>query len=325
MKRSFVLFLIGIALSAADAEAQQPKKLWRIGLLSSSSPSLHAPRLDALRQGLRELGYVEGQNIIMEHRYAEGKLERLPNLAAELVRLKVDVIVAGGTRVTAAAKQATSAIPIVVGGAGDLVTAGLVGSLVYPGGNVTGVSSLSPDLSGKRLELVREALPKAVRVAALLNPNNPGYGPTLKGIEVAVQALGLTLQSLAVRSPNDFESAFGAAIKGRADALFVTTDALFNSYLTPIVELAAKNRLPAMYDRNDFVEAGGLMSYGVNRADLYRRAAYYVDKILNGVKPADLPVEQPTKFELVINLKAAKALGLAIPHDVLMRANKVIQ
>ena len=320
-----LVLAIGILAAVHIAEAQQAGKVYRIGLLSSSSPSLHASRLDALRQGLRELGYVERQNITLEYRYAEGKLDRLSKLAAELVRLNVDVIVVGGTRVTAAAKQATSTIPIVVAGAGDLVRAGLVASLTYPGGNVTGVSSLSPDLNGKRLELVKEVVPKAIRVAALLNPDNPGYGPTLKEIEVAVQALGMTLQSLAVRNPNDFESAFGVAAKGRTDVLFVMADALFNSYLTRIVELAAKNRLPAMYDRNDFVEAGGLMSYGVNRADLYRRAAYYVDKILNGAKPADLPVEQPTKFELVINLKTAKQIGLTIPADVLVRADRVIK
>ena len=325
MKRSFTLLLIAAALGAVVAEAQQPAKVWRIGVLVSTSPSLTASRDEALRQGLRELGYVEGHNIIMEYRYAEGKLDRLPNLAADLVRLKVDVIVTGGTRVTAAAKQATSTIPIVVGGAGDLVRAGLIGSLSSPGGNVTGVSRLSPDFIGKRLELLKEAIPKPIRVAALLNPDNPGYGPSLREIEVAARALGITLQSLAVRSPNDFESAFGAAAKGRADALFVMADALFNSYLTRIVELAAKNRLPAMYDRSDFVEAGGLMSYGVNLADLSRRAAYYVDQILKGAKPADLPVEQPTKFELVINLKAAKQIGLTIPPEVLARADKVIK
>jgi len=327
MKNIFSLVAIIVLLVGfgAIAEAQQPGKVHRIGVLSSSSASLHASRLDGLRQGLRELGYVEGQNIIIEYRYAEGKLDRLPNLAGGLVRLKVDVIVTSGTRVTVAAKQATSTIPIVVGGAGDLVEAGLVGSLVNPGGNVTGVSRLSPDFTGKRLRLLKEAIPKAIRVAALLNPDNPAYEPTLKEIEISVRALGIMFQSLAARSPNDFESAFEAAAKGRADALFVMADALFNSHPTRIVELAAKNRLAAMYDRDDFVEAGGLMSFGVNLADLYRRSAYYVDKILKGTKPADLPAEQPTKFELVINLKTAKALGLTIPPEVLARADRVIK
>ena len=321
----FFAILVFLVACGGRAEAQQPGKVHRIGFLSSASPSLHASRLDALLQGLRELGYVEGRNIIMEYRYAEGKLDRLPNLAAELVRLNLDLIVVGGTRVAVAAKQATSTIPIVVGGAGDLVRAGLVRSLTFPGGNVTGVSSLTPDLSGKRLGLVKETIPKAIRVAALLNSDNPGYRQNVKELELAAQALGITLQSLVVRSPNDFETALGAAAKGRADALFVTEDALFDSYVTRIVELAAKNRLPAMYDRNEFVEAGGLMSYGVNRADLYRRAAYYVDQILKGVKPAELPVEQPTKFELVINLKTAKQIGLTIPQSVLYRADKVIK
>ncbi len=314
-----------ILASVNFGEAQQPAKVWRIGVLASGSPSLTASRDDGLRRGLRELGYVEGQNIIMEYRYAEGKLDRLPSLAAELVGLKVDVIVAGGTRVAVAAKQATSTIPIVIGGAGDPVRAGLVRSFTYPGGNVTGVSRISPDFTGKRLELLKEAVPKAARVAALSNPDNPGHGPSLKEIELGAWALGMTPQTLAVRSPNDFESAFGAAAKGRAEVLFVMPDALFHSYQSRIVELAAKNRLPASYDRADFVEAGGLMSYAVNLADLSRRAAWYVDQILKGSKPADLPMVEPTKSELVINLKTANTLGLTIPPNVLARADKVIK
>ena len=325
-KKIIVALIVAIALASVHpAEAQQPKKVWRIGVLVSSSPSLTASRDEGLRRGLRELGYTEGQNIIMEYRYAEGNLDRLPDLAAELVRLNVDVIVVGGTRVAAAAKQATSTIPIVIGGAGDPVRAGLVGSYIRPGENVTGVSRLSPDFTGRRLELLKEAIPKAIRVAALLNPDNPGHGPSLKEIELGAWALGMTPQSVAVRSPNDFESAFGAAIKGRADALFVMPDALFHSYLSRIVELAAKNRLPAMYDRDDFVEAGGLMSYAVNLADLSRRAAWYVDQILKGAKPADLPMVEPTKYQLVINLKTAKQIGLTIPPEMLMRADKVIK
>ena len=327
MKKKIVIWLLITVLlvTVSSAEAQQPKKVWRIGVLVSSSLSLTASLDAALRQGLRELGYVEGQNLILEYRYAEGKLDRLPDLAAELVRLKVDVIVVGGTRVAVAAKQATSTIPIVFGGVGDLVAAGLVRSLTYPGGNLTGVSRLSSDFIGQRLKVLKEAIPKAIRVAALLNRDNPGYGSSLKEIELGARALGMMLQSLAVRSPNDFESAFGIAVEGRADVLFVTADALFNSHLPRIVELATKNRLPAIYDRTAFVEAGGLMSYAVNLADLSRRAAYYVDQILKGVKPAELPIEQPTKFDLVINLKTAKQLGVTIPSEVLMRADKVIK
>lgn len=327
MSKKVVIWLLLTVLLApiSPAPAQQSVKVWRIGVLVSSSPSLSASRDEGLRQGLREFGYVEGQNIIMEYRYAEGKLDRLPDLAAELVRLKVDVIVVGGTRVALAAKQATSTIPIVLAGAGDPVPAGLVGSYMRPGGNVTGVSRLSPDFIGKRVGLVKEAIPKATRMAALSNADNPGHGPGLKEIELGALAWGMTLQSLVVRSPSDFESAFGAAAKGRADALFVMPDALFHSYLSRIVELAAKNRLPAMYDRADFVEAGGLMSYAVNLADLSRRAAWYVDQILKGAKPASLPMVEPTKYELVINLKVAKQLGLTIPPNVLARADKVIK
>src|SRR3972149_1526871 len=257
----FFAILVFLVACGGRAEAQQPGKVHRIGFLSSASPSLHASRLDALLQGLRELGYVERRNIIMEYRYAEGKLDRLPNLAAELVRLNLDLIVVGGTRVAVAAKQATSTIPIVVGGAGDLVRAGLVGSLVNPGGNVTGVSRLSPDFTGKRLRLLKEANPKAIRVAALLNPDNPGYEPTLKEIEISARALGIMFQSLAVRSPNDFEGAFEAAAKGRADALFVMADALFNSRLSSGVGAAGEIRVCWMYDRDCVGNAGGLMSY----------------------------------------------------------------
>ncbi len=326
MKKNLYLFLIIVVLGWGEfADAQQPAKVWRIGVLVSNSPSLNASRDEALRQGLRELGYVQGQNIIMEYRYAEGKLDRLPDLATELVGLKVDVIVVGGTRVAVAAKQATSTIPIVVAGAGDLVSAGLIRSFTYPGGNVTGVSRLSPDFIGKRLKLLKEAIPKAIGVAVLTNPDNPGHGKSLKEIGLDAQLLGLKVQSLAVRSPNDFESAFGAAAKGRADVLFVMADALFNSYPSRIVQLATKNRLPAMYDRIEFVEAGGLMSYGVDLADLSRRAAWYVDQILKGSKPADLPMVEPIKFELVINLKAAKQIGVTIPPEMLMRADNVIK
>ena len=320
-----VVIMLTLAGWGAIAAAQQPAKVWRIGVLVSSSPSLNASRDEGLRQGLRELGYVEGKNIVMEYRYAEGKLDRLSELADELVHLKVDVIVVGGTRVATAARQATSAIPIVVSGAGSLAESGLVRTFANPGGNVTGVSRIAPDFFGKRLELLKQALPKVFRVAALLNPDNPGYDPRLKELELGVRALGMTLQPLAVRSPNELEKAFAAAAKERADALVVMTDALFNSYPSRIVELAAKNKLPAIYDRIDFVEAGGLMSYGVNLADLSRQAAWYVDRILKGAKPAELSLVEPTKYELVINLKAAKQIGLTIPANVLGRAEKVIK
>jgi putative ABC transport system substrate-binding protein len=305
------------------AVAQQPAKVWRIGVLVSSSASLNASRDEALRQGLHEMGYVEGKNISMEYRYAEGKLDRLSDLAADLVRLNPDIIIVGGTRVAVAAKQATSTIPIVVAGAGDLVAAGVVHNLNRPGGNVTGVSRLSSDIIGTRVELLKEIVPKVTRIATLLNPGNPGNAASLREIELDALAQGIKLQLLAARSPEDLETAFRAAAK--ANALLVMVDALFSSYRSRIVELAAKHRLPTIYDRVDFVEAGGLISYGMNLADLSRRAAWYVDQILKGAKPANLPLTEPTKFELVINLKAAKQIGLTIPPNVLARADRVIR
>src|SRR5437867_936790 len=321
----FVAVALTLLVWGVMAEAQQPGKVWKIGVLVSTSQSLNASRDEALRQGLRELGYVEGKNISMEYRYAEGKLDRLPQLAAELVRQKVDVIVVSGTRVAVAAKEATSTIPIVIAGAGDPVRAGLISSFTRPGSNVTGVSRLSPDFIGKRVEVLKEVAPKTTRVAALSNPSNPSHGPGLKDLELGVRARGMMLQSAAARSPNELESAFGAAVKAGADALLVMPDAMFHSSLARVVELAAKHRLPAMYDRADFVEAGGLVSYAVNIADLSRRAAWYVDQILQGSKPADLPMVEPTRSELVINVKTAQALGLTIPPSVLARADKVIK
>ena len=318
--------LMGALLCALGfpAEAQEPAKSWRIGVLVSSSASLNASRDEALRQGLREIGYVEGKNIVMDYRYAEGKLDRLPELAADLVRLKPDLILVGGTRVAVAAKQATSTIPIVVAGAGDLVAAKLVDSLNRPGGNVTGVSRLSPDIIGTRVELLKEVVPKVKRIATLLNPGNPGYAASLREIELDALAQGIKLQLLAARGPDDLDRAFSAAAKESANAVLVMVDALFSSYRSRIVELAAKHRMPAIYDRVDFVEAGGLISYGMNLADLSRRAAWYVDQILKGATPATLPLTEPAKFELVVNLKAAKQIGLTIPQNVLVRADKVI-
>jgi len=320
-----VLICVLLLALSFPADAQEPAKVWRIGVLVSSSPSLNASRDDALRQGLHEIGYVEGKNIIMEYRYAEGKLDRLSDLAADLVRLKPDVILAGGTRVAVAAKQATSTIPIVVAGAGDLVAAGLVDNLNRPGGNVTGVSRLSADIIGTRVELLKEIVPKVTRLATLLNPENPGYASSLREIELDALAQGIKLQLLAARSPDDLERAFRAAAKESANSLLVMVDAMFSNYRSRIVELAAKHRLPAIYDRADFVEAGGLISYGMNLADLSRRAIWYVDQILNGAKPANLSLTEPAKFELVINLKTAKQIGLTIPPNVLARADRVIQ
>jgi putative ABC transport system substrate-binding protein len=306
-------------------QAQQAAKVWKIGVLVSTSRALNATREDSLWQGLRQLGYVEGKNVAMEYRYADGQLDRLPQLAADLVGLKVDVIVVSGTRAAVAAKQATSTIPIVLAGVGDPVQAGLVSSLLHPGGNVTGVSRLSPDFIGKRVELIKEVIPKANRMAALSNPDNPAHAANLRQIDIRARALAIELHTVTARNPNEFESAFAAATKARADALLLMSDALFHTYPSKIVELAAKNRLPAMYDRSDFVEAGGLMSFAVNVADLSRRAAAYVDKILKGSNPANLPVDEPTKYDLVVNLNTAHTLELTIPPNVLVRADKVIK
>ena len=317
---SFMLFALCLSV-----EAQEPAKVWRIAVLVSSSASLNASRDEALRQGLHEIGYVEGKNIIMEYRYAEGKLDRLSELATDLVRLKPDIIVVGGTRVAVAAKQATSTIPIVVAGAGDLVAAGVVHNLNRPGGNVTGVSRLSPETLGTRVELLKEIIPKATRITTLSNPENPGHTASLREIELDALAWGMRLQLLSARTADELESAFKATVKERANALLVMVDALFSSYRSRIVELAVEHRVPAIYDRAEFVEAGGLMSYGMNLADLSRRAVWYVDQILKGAKPEKLPLTEPMKFEFVINLKAAKEIGLTVPPNVLARAGRVIR
>ncbi len=317
-----VLLLASVALAAG---AEQARKVWKIGVLVSSSPALNASRDEALRQGLRDLGYEEGKNVVMEYRYAEGKTDQLDKLARELVEQKVDVIVVGGTSVAVAAKKATSTIPIVVAGAGDLVEAGLIKSFMYPGGNVTGVARMSADFFGARLKLIKEALPKTAQVAALTNPKNPGHGKSLQDAELGARALGLTFQSVSARTANEIDSAVRAAAKGGPNALFVMTDVLFNNHVSQIAQSAIKNRLPAIYDRADFVEAGGLMSYGVNLPDLSRRAAEYVDQIFKGAKPGDLTLVQPTKFDLSINLKTANQIGVTIPPEVLNRAVKVIK
>ena len=307
------------------AEAQQRKKVPRIGFLGAYLPSSNPARTEAFRQGLRELGYVEGKNIIIEYRWSEGKAERLSQLAVELVSLQPDVIVTQSPPGVLAAKKATATISIVFTGIGDPVAVGVVTSLARPSGNVTGLSNVSQDLGGKRLELLRESFPKIASVAVFWNPLNPGNAVILKETKIAAQSLGLKLQPLEVRGPNDFDSAFQATTSRGAKALFPFPDPLFTTHIRRIVEFAAKKRLPAMYPNAEFVEFGGLMSYAPNIPEQFRRAATYVDKILKGTKPEDLPVERPMKFEFVINLKTAKQIGLTIPQWVLMQANEVIK
>ncbi|HEY7220915.1 MAG TPA: ABC transporter substrate-binding protein [Candidatus Binatia bacterium] len=317
---AFVLVVVG-----AVAEAQQPKQVAQIVYLSASSGSANAARYDAFREGLRELGYVEGKNIVIEWRHAEGKLASIPGLAAELVRLKVDVIVSSGSVTTRLAKEATHTIPIVMTQDPDPIGNGFVASLARPGGNITGLSNLNRELSGKRLELLKETIPKLSRVAVFGTSTFPGNAQNLKEAELAAGGFGVNLQYLDVLDPKDIDAAFRRAVKGQAEAVLGLGGPVLNPQRTTVVELAAKSQLPAMYSIREYVEAGGLMSYGVSVTDLDRRAATYVDKILKGAKPADLPVEQPTKFEFVINLKAAKQIGLMIPPNVLARADRVIK
>ena len=308
----------------SSVEAQQSAKVPRIVFLSTASLSSLSPWLEAFRQGLRELGYVEGRNIAIEYRSAEGNVDRLPELAAELARLKVDCIITAGPTPTRAAKQATSTIPIIMTTyGGDPVADGTVASLARPGGNITGLTNVSTDLAGKRLELLKEVIPKLSRVATFSDARSPP--PGLKETEGAARLLKAQLISLEVRSLDDVENAFRSIAKSRADAFILGGSGFFNTHQKRIVELAAKHRLPGMYIEQEFVLAGGLMTYATSIPDLYHRAATYVDKILKGAKPADLPVEQPTKFELVINLRAAKQIGLTIPQSVLYRADKVIK
>ncbi len=317
--------ILTLIIFGAMAEAQQPAKTWKIGVLVSGTEAVNKSRDEALRQGLRDSGYEEGTNIVFSYKYAEGKTDRLVPLAKELVAEKPDVIVVGGTAVAVAAKNATNTIPIVVAGAGDLVEAGLIKSFMYPGGNVTGVARMSADFFGDRLKLIKEILPKASQVTALSNPNNPGHGRSLKDAELGARSSGLSFQSVAAKTANELDGAVSSAAKGGASALFVMTDAMFNSNVARIATLTIKHRLPAVYDRTDFVEAGGLLSYGVNLPDLSRRAAEYVDQILKGKKPGDLTLVQPTKFDLAVNLKTAQQIGVTIPPEVLQRAVKVIR
>ena len=305
------------------AEAQPAGKVPRVGVVGEFSPA--HPFIAAFRQGLRELGYIEGQSIVVEYRHAHGALDRVPNLAIELIRLKVDVLVVGGTESAKFVKAQTTTVPIVFVTSGDPVGSGLVASLARPGGNATGMSILSPELSGKQLELLRAALPQVSRVAVLYNPLNPARGATLNETREVARSLGVELHVVEVRHGHELANAFSALAGWRAGALLVLPDPLFGNELTQISQLATKYRLPAMYVRREFVDAGGLLAYGPSFSDNYRRAPTYIDKILKGAKPADLPVQQPTKFEFVINLKAAKTLGLTIPRAVLLQADQVIE
>jgi ABC-type uncharacterized transport system substrate-binding protein len=320
-----VTLVVTLVMGGAVASAQQPKKIPRIGFLTGVYPASISARIEALRQGLLERGYMEGKSIAIEWRYAEGKPDRLPALAAELVRLKVDVIITGGGPATRSAKEATSTIPIVMAQDDDPVGSGLVASLARPGGNITGFSTLAPEMSGKQLEILKEILPTLSRVAVLGTSTRPGTAQSLKEIELAAGALVVQLQNLDITAAKDIETAFREASRGRADAVLVLGSPVLNSRRKQILDLAVKSRLPATYSRPEYVEDGGLMTYGPSINDLFRRAAYYVDKILKGAKPADLAVEQPKKFEFIINLKAAKQIGLTIPPNVLARADKVIK
>jgi putative ABC transport system substrate-binding protein len=314
-----------LGLGSEAAQAQQPARIPRIGILVVASASSQSARVEAFRRRLRELGYVEGKNIVIEYRYAEGKLERLPDLVAELVQLKVDVIVPAGGPAILAAKKASATIPIVFVTASDPVGSGLVSSLARPGGNITGLSIMAPDLDGKRLELLKEAFPKVARVAFLWHAGGERGNLALTDMEAAAKALGVKLQSLEVRSLDDFDSAFARAKRDGAQALITIPGPLINTQQRQVLDFAAKNRLPAMYPTSEFVEAGGLMSYAPSYTDLFRRAADFVDKILKGTKPAEIPVEQPMKFEFVINLKSAKQIGVTVPPNVLVRADRVIR
>lgn len=327
MKSILFWLLITILLPTAPvAQAQQPTKIPRIGYLGGTSAAAYAGRIEAFLQGLGELGYVDGKNILIERRFAQGKPDRLGELAAELVRLKVDILVSAGPAVTRFLKGATSTIPIVMTNEGDPVGSGFVASLARPGGNVTGLSALAPELSGKRLELLKETVPKLSRVAVLGNSTEPSNPQSLKEVELAAGVFGVKVQYLDILSPKDIEIAFRAASKGRSDAVLnLVAGAIAAANRTEIIELAGKNRLPAIYNSAEFVDGGGLMSYAASLTDLSRRAAVYVDKILKGRTPADLPVEQPIRFEFIVNLQAAKQIGLTMPPQVLARADRVIK
>lgn len=325
MRRRDLIALAGGAMTAPlTARAQQAGKVYRIVFLGDS-PAVYPDAIEALRQGLRDLGYVEGRNIAIEYRWAEGKPERMRELAEELVRLKVDVIIVPGSIYTEAAKRATSTIPIVFLGHADPVVTGHATSLARPGGNITGISIMLTEASVKSLELLKQAVPGLARIAVIFDSATPSHGPILKAVEAAGPLLGLQVQPVAVRSATEFDSAFLAIVQGRADAVLVLTTPLFVAGAQPLAELALAHKLPSVFTPRENVEAGGLMSYSPNRADYYRRGAIYVDKILKGANPADLPVQQPTRFQLVVNLKTAKALGLTMPESFLSRVDEVIE
>jgi putative tryptophan/tyrosine transport system substrate-binding protein len=323
--RLMVILALGLLFAPHSSHAQQPAKVPRLGLLSPFSPSDTARWHEAFRQGLRDLGWVEGENISIEYRYAEGRSDRLPALAADLVRLTVDIIVAAVTPDALAAQHATKTIPIVMASPGDPVASGLVESLARPGGNITGLSQIAPELVGKRLELLNDIVPKLSRVAVLWDPQDRGSALSWNEIQRPARQLGVQLHALEVRSANDLDNAFEESTRAPAGALAIMPSPVFVTNVKRLADLAARSRLPSIFHLREFVDAGGLMAYGPDRSDLFRRAATYVDKILKGAKPADLPVEQPMKFELVINLKTAKALGITMPPHLLMLADEVLQ
>lgn len=324
-RRNFIVVTAaGLCTIAMPGALAQPRKIRRIGFLGSSSASGYAPQVEALRAGLRDLGYVEGKNIAIEFRWAEGKYERLPELAAELVRLPVDVIVTHGTPGALACKQATTTIPIVMASAGDVTTSGMVASIARPGGNITGSTFYNSELAAKRLELLKEILPHMRRVAVLINAANPGMEPVLRTMEPVTKAFKLELQQVGVRGPEEFERAFSTMVTGHIDAVVVLEDGMLNSNIKRIAELAGAKRLPAI-GLPELAEAGGLMAYGVDQLKMFRRAAYFIDKILKGTKAGDIPIERATTFETILNLKTAKALGIKFPQSVLVRADKVIE
>ena len=327
MRRKFFDLALGAMLLAVcfPAQAQQPTRIPHIGILTTFSPSVVSARIEGFRQGLRELGYVEGKNIVIEWRSASGNNDRLPVLAAELVGLKVDVIVSPGPTATRAFKEATSTIPIVMAQDTDPVGSGFVASLARPGGNITGLATLAPEMGGKQLELLKEIVPKLSRMAVIGNSTIPGDAQALRETVLAAGAYEIYLRYLDVMDTKDLEATFRVAAKGRADGLLVLGNPYLNAQRKQVVDLAVKHRLPATYTRPEYIDAGGLMYYGTNYPDLFRRAAYYVDKILKGAKPADLPIEQPKKFELIVNLKAAKQIGLTISPNVLARADRVLK
>jgi putative ABC transport system substrate-binding protein len=325
-KTIIVVWLIALALASFRlAGAQQVGKVPRVGFLGAATAFAVAARVEAFRQGLRELGYVEGKNIVIQWRFAEGKVDRLPALIADLARIKVEVIVTAGGTVTRAAKEASVTIPIVMGFDNDPVGSAFVASLAHPGGNITGLSSLAPEISGKQLELLKETIPKLSRITVFGTSIQPATALSLRETQRSAEAFKVQIQYLDIQGPKDIENAFQDARKGRADAVLVLGSPILESHRTEVTDLAAKNRLPAIYHATEFVEAGGLMTYSVSLTDLFRRAATYVDKILKGAKPGDLPVEQPTKFDFIVNLKAAKQIGLTIPPNVLARADRVIK